>query len=107
LSALRPAAPTVYRTLSLHDALPISDSGQDIALVRELLDHAVEILQAPRVLMIWEETDKPRLRVASRSDGGFDLSEEPAGTFGPLDRKSTRLDSSHQIISYAVFCLKK
>src|SRR5260364_415960 len=26
---------------------------------------------------------------------------------GPRDRKSTRLNSSHQIISYAVFCLKK
>src|SRR5207244_13641887 len=29
------------------------------------------------------------------------IAEEPA------DRKSTRLNSSHQIISYAVFCLKK
>src|SRR5947208_10463371 len=31
------------------------------------------------------------------------------GEFGDvdLDRKSTRLNSSHQIISYAVFCLKK
>src|SRR5947208_4811652 len=29
----------------------------------------------------------------------------PWGDF--LDRKSTRLNSSHQIISYAVFCLKK
>src|SRR5207244_9660527 len=28
------------------------------------------------------------------------------GSF-PSDRKSTRLNSSHQIISYAVFCLKK
>src|SRR5258708_26604340 len=27
--------------------------------------------------------------------------------FGRRDRKSTRLNSSHQIISYAVFCLKK
>src|SRR5258708_29810258 len=27
--------------------------------------------------------------------------------YGDLDRKSTRLNSSHQIISYAVFCLKK
>src|SRR5258708_26976927 len=27
--------------------------------------------------------------------------------FGKIDRKSTRLNSSHQIISYAVFCLKK
>src|SRR5437762_8573027 len=26
---------------------------------------------------------------------------------GPLDRKSTRLNSSHRCISYAVFCLKK
>src|SRR5258708_15491009 len=29
------------------------------------------------------------------------------GDFPALDRKSTRLNSSHQIISYAVFCLKK
>src|SRR5258708_21566906 len=28
-------------------------------------------------------------------------------TADPRDRKSTRLNSSHQIISYAVFCLKK
>src|SRR5258708_27544480 len=28
-------------------------------------------------------------------------------TGSALDRKSTRLNSSHQIISYAVFCLKK
>src|SRR5258708_19943420 len=31
--------------------------------------------------------------------------EQHAGA--ALDRKSTRLNSSHQIISYAVFCLKK
>src|SRR5258708_10855116 len=30
-----------------------------------------------------------------------------AGETLPIDRKSTRLNSSHQIISYAVFCLKK
>src|SRR2546422_8015019 len=29
------------------------------------------------------------------------------GGGGPLDRKSTRLNSSHGYISYAVFCLKK
>src|SRR5258708_25657466 len=28
-------------------------------------------------------------------------------SYAELDRKSTRLNSSHQIISYAVFCLKK
>src|SRR5258708_23011437 len=30
-----------------------------------------------------------------------------AGLLTELDRKSTRLNSSHQIISYAVFCFKK
>src|SRR5688572_32746534 len=29
------------------------------------------------------------------------------GLVGPVDRKSTRLNSSHSQISYAVFCLKK
>src|SRR5437879_7025797 len=33
---------------------------------------------------------------------------DPSGTEPkPLDRKSTRLNSSHRCISYAVFCLKK
>src|SRR5258708_38414642 len=31
----------------------------------------------------------------------------PPSTTASRDRKSTRLNSSHQIISYAVFCLKK
>src|SRR5438552_12743463 len=31
----------------------------------------------------------------------------PLGGLAAADRKSTRLNSSHQIISYAVFCLKK
>src|SRR5258708_17787888 len=45
---------------------------------------------------------------ASRLDVGVptpcNLKSEAAAR---LDRKSTRLNSSHQIISYAVFCLKK
>src|SRR5258708_32073929 len=36
------------------------------------------------------------------SGGGAEIFNAPIG-----DRKSTRLNSSHQIISYAVFCLKK
>src|SRR5438034_7216644 len=31
----------------------------------------------------------------------------PLDSAQPLDRKSTRLNSSHTVISYAVFCLKK
>src|SRR2546430_12738351 len=33
--------------------------------------------------------------------------DPPDGRVPPLDRKSTRLNSSHSQISYAVFCLKK
>src|SRR5436189_1013940 len=36
--------------------------------------------------------------------GLFDVSEPHSS---PIDRKSTRLNSSHRCISYAVFCLKK
>src|SRR5258708_8589050 len=46
---------------------------------------------------------QPRLRVG---DADLDLAVESSGA-PEGDRKSTRLNSSHQIISYAVFCLKK
>src|SRR5437763_8787219 len=35
------------------------------------------------------------------------LKDQKANRDAPLDRKSTRLNSSHRCISYAVFCLKK
>src|SRR5207249_5675707 len=37
----------------------------------------------------------------------YELVEAPAGFVSVSDRKSTRLNSSHVSISYAVFCLKK
>src|SRR5258708_26275880 len=43
-------------------------------------------------------------------DGGYtqkDVVEVARVQLHQLDRKSTRLNSSHQIISYAVFCLQK
>src|SRR5438034_3778396 len=43
----------------------------------------------------WPRSGRSSARL--RSDGGGD----------GLDRKSTRLNSSHTVISYAVFCLKK
>src|SRR5438552_11913963 len=42
---------------------------------------------------------------ASAAPAPSSASGQPAHL--PTDRKSTRLNSSHQIISYAVFCLKK
>src|SRR5258708_11577581 len=53
----------------------------------------------------------PRIASTSLALPAFiQLVRKPKGVmppFGSEDRKSTRLNSSHQIISYAVFCLKK
>src|SRR2546430_9987291 len=48
----------------------------------------------------------PRRGHARARRGALGLLRRPAGR-GRLDRKSTRLNSSHSQISYAVFCLKK
>src|SRR5258708_24452017 len=48
---------------------------------------------------------RPGLRPVAVRVADFGLS--PSGWPKSADRKSTRLNSSHQIISYAVFCLKK
>src|SRR5439155_26756739 len=73
--------PTELYTLSLHDALPISSGSRakTIPLIRQR-DHSSRAGRRARILL-------------PRRCGG--------------DRKSTRLNSSHVAISYAVFCLKK
>src|SRR5690348_17366963 len=45
--------------------------------------------------------------VVERNTGVVTLNQAPAGGVVLGDRKSTRLNSSHPSISYAVFCLKK
>src|SRR5207253_5981472 len=47
-----------------------------------------------------------RLMVELEAQGQADDAERVLGLAGDLDRKSTRLNSSHVAISYAVFCLK-
>src|SRR5207248_11159612 len=100
-----PPSPTAIYTLSLHDALPIynvalpvssSRLSRRLALLKEqdgdfgqagaselAKEHQQIYAQAARLVQ------SPKLQA-------FDL-----------DRKSTRLNSSHRTISYAVFCLKK
>src|SRR2546422_5191925 len=48
-----------------------------------------------------------RARVGERPDDGADVVDPGAILRDDADRKSTRLNSSHGYISYAVFCLKK
>src|SRR5256885_7205337 len=47
------------------------------------------------------------VRVPLRPDMNIDLEAMAAAAAIHRDRKSTRLNSSHLVISYAVFCLKK
>src|SRR5699024_12362048 len=87
-SSVLSSTPHIY-TLSLHDALPISlifldILGTDFQTERHTLHLILGKLPAGALLAV------------------IQLDAE-----GFLDRKSTRLNSSHVSISYAVFCLKK
>src|SRR5205807_9780524 len=83
------AATTQIYTLSLHDALPISAADQR---------------GQPRADALVDDLRADEVDVAVEAAGGDDLALA-GDDLG--DRKSTRLNSSHLVISYAVFCLKK
>src|SRR5207244_11319202 len=89
--------------LSLHDALPISER----AAGDRGLDPPEQLV---RLLDPGLGQDHREL-VAAHAAGDVGRAHHLAYALGGLgehrDRKSTRLNSSHQIISYAVFCLKK
>src|SRR5205814_10668267 len=96
-------APTQFYTLSLHDALPISVSLSDedvpasarsewpqLGFARGLVHEVARRTMAGKYHDMRAYVAGPPRRHACRGD-----------------RKSTRLNSSHLGISYAVFCLKK
>src|SRR3712207_8833373 len=97
-------ATTEIYTLSLHDALPISDSADVIAAgvirANELPTPLVWIEHWP------EETTEGQETFELVVFSSYQVVER-APYLGETDRKSTRLNSSHANISYAVFCLKK
>src|SRR5258708_30547105 len=83
-------ATTEIYTLSLHDALPIL-LWQNLPTEKgKAVDVSGVTLNAKALLP---------------ADHGYYMFSGSRAF--ALDRKSTRLNSSHQIISYAVFCLKK
>src|SRR2546430_5642832 len=80
-------ATTEIYTLSLHDALPISSSILNIS---------------------GDDSDDGETRMHDdRIDEELPEALVPVRCAPEGDRKSTRLNSSHSQISYAVFCLKK
>src|SRR3712207_7811084 len=86
-------ATTEIYTLSLHDALPIFGA----AVVVDEQFRAEDLREALEQAVSHRGASEAEL--ADRGDVG-------AREVG-IDRKSTRLNSSHANISYAVFCLKK
>src|SRR5690606_41585950 len=91
------AASTELYTLSLHDALPILK-----AIPRELLNFDACRLVAGMPASSHAFWNRGDLSVRSLAVMRF-----LSSSIARIDRKSTRLNSSHVKISYAVFCLKK
>src|SRR5207253_5323922 len=94
-------------TLSLHDALPILGAGKSAMaawLAKTLLDdYGVEhVLVLVPWVSIQGDVDKGMLGAFGETMG-LDARDR-FFTYGRRDRKSTRLNSSHVAISYAVFC---
>src|SRR2546430_9819554 len=85
-------APTEIYTLSLHDALPIfCRAVHPVKCDRNMSSDARNVNDRSRSLLLHDRNY--RLHRLHRAE--------------QVDRKSTRLNSSHSQISYAVFCLKK
>jgi hypothetical protein len=53
-------------------------------LVKVLLEHASTVMSAPRVLMVWEESEEPWLNLAFWSQGGLQLTREDPNIFGDI-----------------------
>src|SRR5207248_10078908 len=104
---LSSSAPAALYTLSLHDALPISVLRQRVGTAKLQVEAANGNLAALCELVVKKNritsvtvtvVERPP-RCQCRTSGSTDRAANRT------DRKSTRLNSSHRTISYAVFCL--
>src|SRR5690625_6148221 len=96
-SFLHHPADTEFHTLSLHDALPICDAKVF------LMDEPLSNLDAKLRVQMRAEIQKLHQRLQTTT---IYVTHDQTEAM-TIDRKSTRLNSSHVAISYAVFCLKK
>src|SRR5207245_3861775 len=92
---------TAIHTLSLHDALPIyypvtGDPSSDARSYKKVNERTLALT----IKKGGKTTISGRIGVAADGNGSLT-------TLLDRDRKSTRLNSSHGSISYAVFCLTK
>src|SRR3712207_8453319 len=91
----RPPRSTLFPYTTLFRSLERGEGSVRPAALRDLVDD-----------QLLAELPVDRLRVLSERARGQRRLERGAPAL-ELDRKSTRLNSSHANISYAVFCLKK
>src|SRR2546422_4818215 len=89
----RPPRSTLFPYTTLFRSLPPEGGERDRALPGRLW-HNGRVLRVPHARTDGQGDGRPRRAHRARAKA-------------LLDRKSTRLNSSHGYISYAVFCLKK
>src|SRR5439155_24778739 len=101
-----PSTTDIY-TLSLHDALPIYPETEELHR-GEAVHVEAPYLGSPCVLdaVANEEGESDRHQEKLEQSSAPFAHRPPHDSLEQEDRKSTRLNSSHVAISYAVFCLK-
>src|SRR5437870_9704691 len=92
----RPPRPTLFPYTTLFRSRALDQIAWRVAANRKL---GKQNQASPGSLSLMGEVNDLGCVAGEVSDRGIDLSQR--------DRKSTRLNSSHVAISYAVFCLKK
>src|SRR5699024_11831531 len=97
---------SVISSLYLHDALPISFSlGGTDQWFRTLGEYIQQMYKDTLGVEVKVEQLEWPVFDSNVNNGDFQIGY--MAWTADLDRKSTRLNSSHVSISYAVFCLKK
>src|SRR5699024_11296355 len=103
---VNPLPTTSLYTLSLHDALPISIGIDAVAMcVNDIACAGGEPLFFLDYIACGKNYPEKIAQIVKGVAEG--CLQSGAALIGGEDRKSTRLNSSHVSISYAVFCLKK
>src|SRR3989454_5707668 len=91
-----PGAPSGAGKAIIHARMNIGDT----VLIAN--DVPPSVFQKIRSVYIYLSVDSPE-----QAERVHNLLADGGEVYMPIDRKSTRLNSSHLVISYAVFCLKK
>src|SRR5437588_6223439 len=94
----RPPRSTLFPYTTLFRSSPYDRPDRAMARRAEVLQRMVELGDITPVQM--RAAQLAPIQLVEKGNAGF------IGIRAP-DRKSTRLNSSHTVISYAVFCLKK